>query len=109
MTLNNTLMKLIRTLPRIDVQNTLMTSSDRELALSFLYMDEAERGCVLSLLSAEKRRRVREELTLQERLSITRVQYKRTIESLIITLKLLRRGGDFKSYLRPKNYRNSRD
>ena len=109
MTLNNTLVKLIRTLPSIDVQNTLMTLSDRELALAFLYVDETERGYALSLLSPEKRRRVREELILQERLSITPVQYKKTIESVIIKLKLLRRGGSFKSYLRPKNYRRRRD
>jgi hypothetical protein len=109
MTLNNTLLKLIRTLPRIDVQNTLMTSSDRELALSLFYMDETDRRYVLSLLSSEKKRRVGEELFLHNRIYITRAQYERTIQAVINKLKLLRRGGDFKSYLRPKKYRSRRD
>ncbi|MBN1799601.1 MAG: hypothetical protein JW822_13580 [Spirochaetales bacterium] len=109
MMLNNTLVKLIKTLPRIDVQNSLMTLSDRELSLAFLYMDENDRAYALSLLSKEKRRRVGEELILQERLSITQEQYRKTTESVIIKLRLLRRGGGFTSYLRPKNYRNKKD
>jgi hypothetical protein len=98
------LIKRIKTLPRARVQNVLMTVSDRELALCFRFMSAAEREPAMSLLSAEKRKRVKEELTLQQRLCITPAQYRKAIERVTQRLSAPGPGGDFKSYLRPVKY-----
>ena len=94
------LLKLIRSLPASDAQNRLMRISDRELAVSLLYLVSDERSYVLSFIGGAKRRRVEEEIEYTERLRIRYPQYRAMIESVIEQLGGSGRG-PLRSYLRP--------
>jgi flagellar motor switch protein FliG len=96
------LVKLLHTLPPIQAHNTLMTISDRELALCLQDMNEAEAYRLLSLISPAKKKRVEEEVHLQKRLDISAIQFEKARERVISILASLGRGKEFKSYLRPK-------
>jgi len=74
------LLRRVRALAPVEAQNRLMAIPDRELALSMMYMDGAERELLYSKLSREKRRRIEDELRLQEHLKIRYDQYRRAIE-----------------------------
>lgn len=96
------LIRIIRSLPPEVAQNRLLRTSDRELALSMMYLDDNERASILSMVSMQKERRIQEELTLHERLHITYKQYRIAIEHVIEKLMTARGNSSFKSYLRPR-------
>lgn len=100
-TKNELLVRRARALPRVHVQNGLMRSGDREIALSMMYMDDPDRTFLLSLLPSAKVRRIREELALQQRLKITYNQYVKAISALTKNLESGRGGGSIRSYIRP--------
>lgn len=95
------LLQLIRALGRVESQNRLMTASDREIALSMMYLKDHEREEILALLPQKKATRIREELALHNRLRIRYDQYKETIEHLLELLAKSGRRENMKSYLRP--------
>jgi hypothetical protein len=95
------LVQLIRALGKVESQNRLMTASDREIALSMMYLKDHEREEILSLLPQKKSARIREELTLHNRLRIRYDQYRKTIEHLLEILAKSGKRESFKSYLRP--------
>ncbi len=86
---------------KVVVQNRLMRSCDRQIALSMMFMAEDDRAFLLSLLPAAKVRRIREELQLQNRLKITYDQYKKAVTALIEGVMSDRAGDSVRSYLRP--------
>lgn len=98
---NEQLVRRARALPRVRVQNGLMRAGDREIALSMMYMDDRDRTFFFSLLPAAKVKRIREELTLQQRLKITYDQYRKAITALTEAIGSERGGGSIKSYIRP--------
>lgn len=75
--------------------------SDREIALSMMFMQEVDRMRLLAVLPAAKSKRIREEIMLQNRLRITYDQYKIAVSSVLEGLKGGRKIGPLKSYLRP--------
>jgi hypothetical protein len=95
------LLHLIRALGKVESQNRLMAASDREIALSMMYLKDFEREELLALLPQKKATRIREELSLHNRLRIRYDQYKRTIEHLTEQLAKTGERENMKSYLRP--------
>lgn len=59
-------------MPPVDVQNRLLRVPDTELALTLLYMDDADRNRILRATGTAKGRRVREALHRHEH---TRILY----------------------------------
>jgi len=100
------LMNLVQHIPTVTVQNRLMAASDRDIALSLMYIESERRQRILSLLSARKRERVVDELRLQERLRITSDHYERAIRNVISALAQDRNQSSIRSYLRPRRSRN---
>jgi len=98
------LLALIRALPAVEVQNRLMGSANRELAMGLALLSLEERREVLSRLSPKKQRAVEEELALQRRLHIEPEQRRRMTENLIARIRGERRS-TAQSYLRPRTRR----
>ena len=101
MTPQEELLRLVRAFPKADAQNRLMAVTDRELALSLMYLADSERGFVLSFLSRQKAERVREELRLQEKLRISYGQYLQAITNILERFRTAGSKKSMKSYLRP--------
>ena len=78
-----------------------MTASDKDLALSMLYMNGFERDQLLRRLSKAKRSRVLDELKRQEHVRVLYDQYDRTIQWLIKHISSSRRPERGRSYFRP--------
>jgi hypothetical protein len=95
------LLRLIRKRPAIEVQNTLMASATRELAMSLLPLGQEEREEFLVHLSTAKRQSVEEELNLQRRLHIEPSHHRQMAESLLRRFKG-EPGAAPRSYLRPR-------
>ncbi len=94
------LLKLIRLLPPSEVQNRLMRISDREIAVSLLYLEKEERAFILSFLGGAKKSRVQEEMEYTDRLRIRYPEYRLMIENVIKQIGGSG-GGPLRSYLRP--------
>lgn len=101
MTPHEELLQIVRSFPRAEVQNKLMTVTDRELALSMMYLSDSERSLVLSRLGKQKAERVREELRLQEKLRITYGQYLQAVNNILEKFRFSGSKKSMKSYLRP--------
>ena len=98
------LVSLITTGQAAQVQNALMTVSDRDLALSLRHLSEHERTAVLTRVSGSKAGRVHAEILMQRRLGIEQRQYLEAIQRVIARV----RGESSKpvaSYLRPRRPR----
>ncbi len=102
------LLKLLRLLPPAEVQNRLMRMSDREIAVSLLYLVREERNFLLSFLGGEKRRRVEEEIIYTDKMRIRYPQYRTMIESVIEQLSGSAKG-PLRSYLKPISRGPSQD
>ena len=98
---NYRLVRRVRSLPKVRVQNGLMRAGDREIALSMMYMEDTDRAFFFSRLPQAKVKRIKEELALQSRLRITYDQYVKAIETVIKGVESNRGGTSFRSYLRP--------
>ena len=101
---NTTLVRIMRSQPSVDAHNRLMRMTDREIGLSMMYMDQADRNYVLALVPGPKARRVREELALQERLTIRYDQYVTAVNHVTQMLQAGSGEKAFRSYLRPRRY-----
>jgi len=86
----------------VTVQNILMSTADREIALSTLYMDSSEKRYLLSFLSSGKKNRIESEITLQEHLRIRYDYYTKAVEKLINRFSHGGRQDSMRTYLRPK-------
>jgi hypothetical protein len=81
-----------------------MRLTDREIALSMMYMENPDRSYMMALLPPGKVRRIREELALQQRLTIRYDQYVSAVQSVLDGLGDSASGQRFRSYLRPRRY-----
>lgn len=93
---------LLASRPAVVVQNRLMSAADRDVALSMLYMRDADRARILEKISPAKQRRVVEELELHEHLQITYAQYETAITSVIDALASDSVQTKVRSYIRPR-------
>jgi flagellar motor switch protein FliG len=106
MTRTEKLVAYVNRLDRIELQNRLMGVTDRELAMALRGIPEPDRDSVLSHVSHAKRRRVREEIALHERLSIADEQFAGATDRVIARLEGPKRGrAGTRSYLRPLRQR----
>lgn len=101
------LQRLLAKLPPVVVQNRLMATSDRDIALALLYFSHTDREPVLSAVSRAKRARVEDEILLQERLRISRKHYEMAVAGLIRALEQNSAQRSSRSYLRPLRRRPS--
>ncbi len=99
---NGILVDLVRSMSGVEAQNRLMGMTDREIAVSMMYMEDTDRDYLLNLLAPAKARRVEEERRMHRRLNIRYDQYLKTVENVI--RKMQGRGGAdrFRSYIRPR-------
>ncbi len=92
---------LIRLEPSANVQNILMRISDRELAISMIYMEKKDIAFLLSFLPPVKQVRVKQEQIYVDRLNLRYPQYRIVIDDVILRLKGMS-GGGIRSYVRPR-------
>ena len=102
MSLNDDFVKLLKTIPGINLQNLLMPVSDREIALSMQYMKDTDRNTLLSIISGRKAKRIVDELKLINSVSVKYNLYSISIKRIISLLKNTENDPPKKSYLRPK-------
>ena len=95
------LARLLRSGKHADVQNILMRISDRELAISMIYMEEDDVTFLLSFLPVVKQDRVKQEQIYVDRLNLRYPQYRTVIDDVILRLQGLS-GGGIRSYVRPR-------
>lgn len=95
------LTRLLRSGKHADIQNILMRISDRELAISTIYMEEEDITFLLSFLPAVKQDRVKQEQGYVKRLNLRYPQYRIVIDDVILRLKGMC-GGGIRSYVRPR-------
>ena len=94
------LLKIIKSLPKAELQNSLMRISDRDLAVSLQYIKYDDRQLIFKQLGPIKAQRVGSELLLLKRVRLGYKEYRMIIETVIARIKGGRNKG-FKSYLRP--------
>ncbi|MCK5201310.1 MAG: hypothetical protein KAR21_23310 [Spirochaetales bacterium] len=92
---------LIRSGNSASIQNILMRVSDRELAISMIYMEKKDISFLLSFLPPVKQDRVKKEQNYVARLNLRYPQYRIVIDDVILRLKGLS-GGGIRSYVRPR-------
>jgi len=99
--LQERLLALVSRLPDVQIQNRLMATTDRDLALSLSGMEHSDERQILARLSPAKADRVREELALTER---RRVDEEHVVHALGVLIGSLegRRIQPRHSYVRPR-------
>ena len=104
---NSVLIGLTKALSPVQLQNRLMRSGDREIAMAMLYMEDADRERIIGSLGAGKGRRVREELSFQRHVRITYELYRAAVDTLVSTLNRENGSAALRSYIRPTDRRQS--
>jgi len=100
--LEETLARLLRTLPAPRIQNTFMRLTDRETAVSLGSLEEEDRERVLSLLPALKKERVLQEMRqIRTRVRVPREKYEQITSHVIGVLRGTARG-NVTSWVKPK-------
>ena len=102
MTPNERLLGQLFRMSRVDIQNRLMSTTDREIAISMMYMTDIDRSRLFGFLSKVKSRRIQEELNLHARLSICYKDYLKAIDHVVAKLENTGARSRFQSYLRPR-------
>lgn len=100
-------LELIRSLDRVDVQNRLLRTSDKEIALSLIYMSDWQQDFVLEFLGTVKEARVRQELERYRHTRILYRQYEMAVHTVIRSLEGGRLTGA-RVYYRPLRSRATR-
>ena len=95
------LAELLHKNPHANIQNILMRISDRELAISMLYLSEIEEIFMLSFLPPVKQNRIKQEQGYLTRLNIRYPQYRTVIDDVILRLQGMS-GGGILSYVMPR-------
>lgn len=98
---NSVLAGLLHSGNHAEVQNILMRISDRELAISTIYMKDEDIAFLLSFLPAVKQNRVKQEQIYVDRLNLRYPQYRIVIDDVILRMKGMS-GGGIRSYVRPR-------
>ncbi|MCK4540959.1 MAG: hypothetical protein KAU17_01870 [Spirochaetales bacterium] len=96
------LLEVLKLLSPVEIQNRLLSLTDREFGTTLLFLTEAERNRLLSCTSGPKQRRVVEEYHLQERRQLTYKQYEQIMDEVLQKLSGGRRDMSIRSYIRPR-------
>ena len=95
---------------QIIAQNILMKIPDRDIALSMLYMDKDEENIIFSLLSNEKIKMIKEELSYQKKLKIHYQLYLDISNNLLKKFYQYKNEDKKRTYIRPQiNKRNNKE
>ena len=100
------LVRKIRSLPKVVVQNHFMRLSDRHVALVIKHLGDEDRSFLLSLLPRSMAERVGEELALHRRLKISHAQHRQAVDQVISALSGERGDEPGRTYLRPVKKRS---
>lgn len=100
--LQHRLLELLEKLPAVHVQNRLMASGDRDVALALAGMSDEDADRVLRFLSLPKASRVREERALEERRHVEEKHIAASLSVLIASLEGRRAVPGRRSYVRPR-------
>ena len=95
------LVDLVNSLSKPELQNRLYYLAAREIAIAMTYLSDRERDRLFSLMSPEKYKLVREELSFQKRVIVTRQLYLAVMERVIKVLGGEKNDSVRKGYLRP--------
>lgn len=93
---------LLQSLPAAHVQNTLMASTDRNIALALLGCEDAMEKDVLSRIARAKADRVRQELAITERRRVDSGHVRDALELLLDALETNQAPAGTRSYWRPR-------
>ena len=96
------LTELLQTLPAAYVQNTLMASTDRNIALALLGCEDAMEKDVLSRVARAKADRVRQELAISERRRVDSGHVRDALALLLHALETSQAPTGRRSYWRPR-------
>lgn len=102
---NERLLKAFSRHSDVQIQNGLMRSTDREIALAFQRMDQEDVESALIKLPNQKAQRIREEIAYQKRLRITEDQYERMVDRIVAAVSGTRAKTQTRSYIRPHKKR----
>jgi len=105
-TLQHNLLVLIETLPAVQVQNRLMSCTDRDLALAFTGMSEEAVDRILQSIAASKSGRVRDEIRLQKTRHVESRYSIAALRTIIASLESNRTVAGQRSYFRPRSRRD---
>lgn len=108
MLLQQSLLKLVASLPAVQVQNRLMACTDRDLALALRGLPTEESEDLLKMISPSKADRVREEIRLQERRRVEDRYIVVALRSIVLSLESNKYVAGQRSYLRPRKPRYER-
>ena len=106
--LQQSLLKLIATLPVVQVQNRLMASTDRDFALALIGLESEDAERLLACVSPTKAARVRDEVRLQEGRKVQNEHVVAAIGTIVRSLESNRIIAGQRSYLRPRRPRSVR-
>lgn len=95
------LSELLHSKTHANIQNTLMRISDRELAISMLYLSEKDESFLYSFLSPKKQTRIKQEQIYVKSLHLRYPQYRTVIDDVILRLQGVH-GDGIRSYIRPE-------
>jgi len=104
--LQQSLLKLVATLPVVQVQNRLMASTDRDFALALVGLESEDAERLLACVSPTKAARVRDEVRLQEGRSVQDEHVVAAIGTIVRSLESNRIITGQRSYLRPRRPRS---
>jgi Mg/Co/Ni transporter MgtE len=96
------LLEVLKLLSPVDIQNRLLSLTDREFGTALLFLTDAERSRLLSYTSGSKQRRVVEEYHLQDRRQLTYKQYEQIMDQVLRKISGGRRDQNIRSYIRPR-------
>ncbi|MCK4515942.1 MAG: hypothetical protein KAU31_11830 [Spirochaetaceae bacterium] len=99
-------MRLVAKLPAVQVQNRLMSCTDRDFALALVGLESEDSEQLLAFVSPSKATRVREEVRLQETRHVESTHIVVALNTIIRSLESNRIVVGRRSYLRPRRPRS---
>ena len=105
--LQQSLLKLVATLPLVQVQNRLMACTDRDVALALVGLESEDAERLLACVSPAKAARVRDEVRLQEGRHVQNEHAVVAIGTILRSLESNRIVAGQRSYLRPRRPRSA--
>ena len=105
--LQQLLLKLVATLPVVQVQNRLMACTDRDFALAIVGLESEDAERLLACVSPTKAARVRDEVRLHEGRHVQSEHVVMAIGTIIRSLESNRTIAGQRSYLRPRRPRSA--
>ena len=100
--LQKAILSLVSELPSVQVQNRLMSCTDRDIALALAGLTDDEIGAVLTHISQSKARRVMEEIRVGYHRHVDQKHLVLTTRLIVQSLQSERSLSGTKGYIRPR-------